>query len=90
VANAATVPVALCSVVFPGQCPAAPAITIYNGSSNTVHIIVDVFGVYDDSTLAGGERFTPAFACRMRESAFRENRHKTPSSRVPWDRPSEY
>src|SRR5262249_49951863 len=53
VANAATVPVALCSVVFPGQCPAAPAITIYNGSSNTVHIIVDVFGVYDDSTLAG-------------------------------------
>jgi hypothetical protein len=31
-----------------------------------------------------------AFACRMRVSAFRENRHKTPSSRVPWDRPSEY
>ncbi len=54
--NMAIVPTSTCSLA---PCSGLPSITIYNGSSGSTHLLVDVFGVFDDGTLAGGMLFHP-------------------------------
>ncbi len=64
VSNFSIVQTTLCSAVIP-KCAAEPAITIANVSAGSVNVIVDIFGVYDDSTIRGGLRLTPISPTRI-------------------------
>jgi hypothetical protein len=64
VPNFAVVPTAPCD--WDG-CGDAPMIGIYNGSGGTTHVIVDIVGYYDDSTL-GGLRFVPITPTRITDT----------------------
>ncbi|GAB3865965.1 hypothetical protein GCM10027610_117230 [Dactylosporangium cerinum] len=66
VSNFAVVPTAQCGLVF-DQCGDTPMIGIYNGSGGSTHIIVDIVGFYDDSTL-GGLRFQPITPTRITDT----------------------
>lgn len=66
VPNFAVVPTAKCGLLFE-DCGDSPMIGIYNGSSGTTHIIVDIVGYYDDSTL-GGLRFVPMNPTRITDT----------------------
>ena len=58
VANLAVVPTSPC----PSACgPSAglPSIKILNGSNGSTDILIDIWGFYDDGTLADGRRFVP-------------------------------
>ncbi len=63
VPNLAVVPVAPCANNL--ICAGLPAIGIYNGSGGSTHVVVDIFGFYDDATLAGGLRFQPITPTRI-------------------------
>jgi hypothetical protein len=59
--------------VVPVTCPSCgplPSIGIYNSSAGATHIIVDIFGLYDDGTLSGGLRFTPMTPTRIVDTRF--------------------
>jgi hypothetical protein len=60
VPNLAIVPVAPCAA-----CGGLPSIGIYNASAGATHLVVDVFGVFDDGTVAGGLRFRPMTPTRI-------------------------
>ena len=64
VPNFALVPVALCDDC--GLATGLPSIGIY--TSTTTHVIVDIVGFYDDSTLEGGLRFNPITPTRIVDS----------------------
>jgi hypothetical protein len=63
VPNLAIVRAAYCD--FEPSCYGMRAIAIYNGSSKGVHVLVDLVGVFDDSTLDGGLRFRPLNPTRI-------------------------
>ena len=65
VPNFAVVPTAPCDWAECGY--VSPMIGIYNGSGGTTHIIVDIVGYYDDSTL-GGLRFVPMTPTRITDT----------------------
>nr|MDT0661214.1 hypothetical protein [Micromonospora sp. DSM 115978] len=65
VPNMAIVPVAPCPWDYP--CAGLPSIAIYNGSSGATHILVDIFGVYDDGT-GEGLRFRPLSPTRIADT----------------------
>ncbi|GAA2599694.1 hypothetical protein GCM10010399_33090 [Dactylosporangium fulvum] len=54
-------------------------IGIYNGSGGTTHVIVDIFGYYDDSTL-GGLRFNPIPPTRITDTRDAGKRALGPAS----------
>jgi hypothetical protein len=64
VSNLAVVLAGNCNNFNPA-CPSAPEITIYNASAAPVDVIVDIFGVFDDNTLAGGSKFRPITPTRI-------------------------
>ncbi|MDG4827857.1 hypothetical protein O7627_00905 [Solwaraspora sp. WMMD1047] len=66
VPNMAIVPVAPCPWDYP--CAGLPSISIYNGSSGGTHILIDLFGVYDDGTFAEGLRFRPLSPTRVADT----------------------
>ncbi|MBB5870823.1 hypothetical protein F4553_004202 [Allocatelliglobosispora scoriae] len=65
VANFAIVPTTPC-VECSGSGYLAPSIAIY--TSTAAHVIVDIFGFYDDSTLGDGLRFQPLTPERIADS----------------------
>ena len=54
--NMAIIPTAPCAVA---GCSGLPSITIFNGSSGTTNVLVDITGLFDDGTLPGGMVFHP-------------------------------
>jgi hypothetical protein len=66
VPNLAIIPTAPCTAS--PSCAGRPAITIFNGSSSSTHVVVDLFGIFDDSTLSGGLRFHPITPTRIADS----------------------
>jgi hypothetical protein len=66
VPNLAVVPVAPCD--FDPSCFGLPSIGVFNGSAGGTHVIVDIFGVYDDSSLPGGLRFHPITPTRITDT----------------------
>ncbi|WP_211240787.1 choice-of-anchor D domain-containing protein [Hamadaea tsunoensis] len=65
VSNFAIVPTHPCSVCT-GSGHNLPSIGVY--TSSTTHVIVDIFGFYDDSTLGDGLRFKPMTPVRIADS----------------------
>lgn len=55
VSNMAIVKTTPCSNLFPGEsnCVDQQSISVYNGSPGKVHVIIDLFGIYDDGTIGG-------------------------------------
>jgi hypothetical protein len=70
VPNMAIVPAAPC--VIDPSCAGMPQIGVFNGSGGSVHVIVDIFGVYDDSTIDGGLRFHPMTPTRIVDSRIKQ------------------
>jgi hypothetical protein len=66
VPNMAIVPAAPCAVT--PECAGLPSIAVYNGSSQPTHLIVDIFGVFDDGTLDGGLTFRPIHPIRITDT----------------------
>jgi hypothetical protein len=66
VANMAIVPVAPCTIG--PACAGLPGIAVYNGSGAATDVIVDIFGVFDDSNLGGGLLFRPVTPTRIVDS----------------------
>ncbi|MBO0867838.1 MAG: choice-of-anchor D domain-containing protein [Micromonosporaceae bacterium] len=68
VANMAIVPAAPCGII--PECSGMPSIAVYNGSPGSTHILIDVFGIYDDSgsSLTGGLRFHPLNPTRIADT----------------------
>jgi hypothetical protein len=66
VPNLAIVPAAPCTAST--ACSGKPAISVFNGSSAGTQIVVDLFGIFDDSTLSGGLRFHPIPPTRVADS----------------------
>jgi hypothetical protein len=60
VPNLAVVPTSPCASC--GSSTGLPSISIYNGSNGHTDILIDLWGFYDDGTLAGGMRFRPLSA----------------------------
>ena len=60
VPNFAVVKTAWCS-----ECGEYPAIVVTNYSSGSTHIVVDIFGFYDDGQVPGGLRFRPLNPTRI-------------------------
>jgi hypothetical protein len=65
VANFAIVPVSPCGICT-GSGYLKPSIAVY--TSATAHVIVDIFGFYDDTTLGDGMRFHPMSPVRITDS----------------------
>lgn len=70
VSNLATVTSDSCTLITNFACPTeGPSITIYNGSSAPVDVIVDLFGIYDGASLEpGGLRFSPVTPARIADT----------------------
>lgn len=66
VPNLAVVPTMPC--FFTVACENMPMIALYNGAPKAVHVLVDVFGYFDDGTLNGGLRFHPITPTRIVDS----------------------
>ncbi|MEJ3742269.1 choice-of-anchor D domain-containing protein [Actinomycetes bacterium KLBMP 9797] len=65
VPNMAIVPTSPCG--YP-NCGNLPAISVYNGAGAATHVIIDVVGFFDDSSLANGLRFKPLKPTRIVDS----------------------
>ncbi|MEJ3742271.1 choice-of-anchor D domain-containing protein [Actinomycetes bacterium KLBMP 9797] len=65
VPNMAIVPTAPCQ--YEG-CEGLPSIGIFNGGQARTHVIVDIVGFFDDSSLANGLRFKPLKPTRIVDS----------------------
>ena len=63
--NMAIIPTAACAV---SGCTGLPSITIYNGSTGTTNMLVDVTGLFDDGTLPGGMVFHPRTPTRIADT----------------------
>ena len=57
-ANLAIVPTSPCPARAARR-PGCPSFTVLNASNGSIDILVDIWGFYDDGTLANGERFLP-------------------------------
>jgi len=66
VPNFAIVPTRWCDA-----CGGFPTIAVANASNGSTHVIVDIFGFYDDGQLEGGLRFHPLTPTRITDT--REN-----------------
>ncbi|GAA4256971.1 hypothetical protein GCM10022255_071950 [Dactylosporangium darangshiense] len=66
VPNFAVVPTTLCTIS--PDCAGLPQIAVYNGSGGTTHVIVDVFGFYDDGFTGQGMRFHPITPTRIADT----------------------
>ena len=66
VSNFAVIPTAPCT--FDPGCYGMPQIGLYNGSSGTTHVIVDIFGFYDDGFTGQGMRFHPITPTRITDT----------------------
>jgi len=66
VPNLAIVPVGPCTAA--PSCVGLPQIAVYNGSSGFTHVLVDIFGLFDDSALGFGLRFQPLTPTRIVDS----------------------
>ncbi|MFC4997295.1 choice-of-anchor D domain-containing protein [Dactylosporangium cerinum] len=63
VPNFAIVPTRWCD-----ECGGFPTISVANASSGSTHVIVDIFGFYDDGQLDGGLRFHPLTPTRITDT----------------------
>lgn len=66
VSNFAVVPTASCTI--DPSCYGMPQIAVYNGSGGTTHVIVDIFGFYDDGFTGQGMRFHPITPTRITDT----------------------
>jgi hypothetical protein len=66
VPNLAIVPVAPCTAS--PSCAGLPQIGVYNGSAGPTHVLVDIFGIFDDGALGFGLRFQPVAPTRIVDS----------------------
>jgi hypothetical protein len=66
VPNMAIVPVAPCSIV--SSCAGLPSIAVYNGSSGSTDVVVDIFGLFDDGSFGDGLTFHPITPHRIIDS----------------------
>lgn len=60
VANLVIVPTIPCpSTVCSGPSVGLPSFKVLNGSNGSADMLIDIWGFYDDGTIAGGQRFKP-------------------------------
>jgi hypothetical protein len=66
VPNMAIVPAASCEI--DPSCAGLPSIAVYNGSTGSTNVIVDIFGFYDDGALGDGLNFHPITPIRITDT----------------------
>ncbi|WP_460494273.1 hypothetical protein [Dactylosporangium cerinum] len=66
VPNFAVVPIMYCERT--PSCAGIPEISVYNGSSGTTHVVIDVLGFFDDAQMGPGFRFQPLTPTRIADT----------------------